>query len=224
MNSSEIKKQVKKFRSEYGLRVITMQALEEVFEKQGFTIVDFNPVSNDPDTATVIENLGFSEMILHSNAFLYADSKYRLIFINEKLNEEERKIVLAHEEGHYICGHAFTKNVIGHDVIEEREANEFSHYLLRESVLSRFKIRAARHKKLLIVGAAAASISIGGSVASKEYHDRKIYEGEYYVTLHGEKYHKKDCITIEGHEIRRLTKADFYSGDYEPCEVCHPER
>ena len=133
MNNAEVKKQVRRFRSEFGVRDVTSHSLVAVFERQGFTIIDFNSVSNDADTETVIENLGLSEMILHENAFLYADSNYRLVFINEKLNEEERRIVLAHEEGHYYCGHAFTKSVIGHNVTEEQEANEFAHYLLQEN-------------------------------------------------------------------------------------------
>ena len=224
MNNANVKKQVRRFRSEFGIRDATIRSLEGAFEKQGFTIVDFNPISNDADTETVIKNLGLSGMVLHENAFLYTDSKYRLVFINEKLNEEERRIVLAHEEGHYYCGHAFTKNVIGHSVTEEQEANEFAHYLLRENFRSRVKKRAARHKKLLIIGGAVVGITVGGGVASKEYHDRQLYEGEYYVTMHGEKYHLENCVTIQGHETRRLTKEDVESGKYEPCSVCQPEK
>ena len=57
----------------------------------------------------------------------------------------------------------------------------------------------------------------------KKYHDRKIYEGNYYVTVHGEKYHLRNCMTIEGHYVRRLTKKDIESGEYEPCSVCIPD-
>ena len=224
MNNVDVKKQVRRFRSEYGVRDVTIHSLEDAFERQGFTIIDFNPVSNDADTETVIKNLGVGEIILHENAFLYADSNYRLVFINEKLNEEERRIVLAHEEGHYYCGHTFTKTVIGHNVTEEQEANEFAHYLLRENFRSRVKKGAARHKKLLVIVGAVVGITIGGGVASKEYHNRQLYEGEYYVTMHGEKYQLENCVTIQGHETRRLTKEDVESGKYEPCSVCQPEK
>ena len=67
-------------------------------------------------------------------------------------------------------------------------------------------------------------ITIGVVVASKEYHDRQLYEGEYYVTMHGEKYHLENCVTIQEHETRRLTKEDVESGKYEPCSVCLPEK
>lgn len=142
MNNADVKKLVRRFRSEFGVSDVTRHSLEDAFERQGFTIIDYNPISNDVDKETVIENLGLAEMILHENSFLYADSNYRLVFVNEKVNEEERRIVLAHEEGHYYCGHAFTKNVIGHNVIEEHEANEFAHYLLQENFRFRVKKRS----------------------------------------------------------------------------------
>ena len=46
-----------------------------------------------------------------------------------------------------------------------------------------------------------AGLAAGGGVASKEIHNWQIYEEEYYVTEHGEKYHLKDCVTLEGYEI-----------------------
>ena len=82
MNSSEIKKLVGRFRSEFDIREVTAEALEDVFQRQGFTVVDFNPILNDPDVTTVIESLGLTDMIRHSDGFLYTDSNYRLVFIN----------------------------------------------------------------------------------------------------------------------------------------------
>ncbi|MBQ8305356.1 MAG: ImmA/IrrE family metallo-endopeptidase [Blautia sp.] len=197
--------------------------METIFQKQGFTIVEFNPVLNDPDVSTVIENLGLTDMVRRSNGFLYMDSNYRLVFVNEKLNEDERKIVLAHEEGHYLCGHAFTREVVGRNVAEEQEANEFSHYLLQDPVNVRASRAISRYKKPLIIGAVVAGLAGGGSAVSREYREQQLYQGEYYVTMHGEKYHKKNCVTIEGHEVRRLTKEDVESGKYEPCSVCQPD-
>ena len=63
---------------------------------------------------------------------------------------------------------------------------------------------------------------IGSEIAVKEHRERKIYEGEYYVTEHGTKYHLKGCVTIEGHKVRRLTKEDVKAGKYVPCSVCQP--
>lgn len=220
MNTLEIKKLVSKFRQEYGIRNVTVESLEEIFRTQGFTIIDFNPVVNDPDVTTVIKSLRLHDRISHSSGFVYVDGNYRLLFLNEKLNKEERLVVLAHEEGHYYCGHTCSRNEVGRTVIEEQEANEFSHYLLHGTVRSRVSNIASKYKKPLIIGGVIAGLAAGGGAALKEIHDRQIYEGEYYVTEHGEKYHLKNCITIQEHETRRLTKEDVESGTYEPCSVC----
>ena len=224
MNTSEIKRLVTKFRREFGIRDVTVGSLEEAFTKQGFTIIDFNPAVNDPDVTTVIESLGLHDRISHSSGFIYVDGNYRLVFLNEKLNAEERRVVLAHEEGHYYCGHTASRDVTGRIVIEEQEANEFSHYLLQGTVKSRVSNTASKYKKPLIIGGVIAALAVGGGAASKEIHDRQIYEGEYYVTEHGEKYHLKNCVTIQGHEMRRLTKEDVENGTYEPCSVCQPDQ
>ena len=224
MNSEEVKRRVKAFRREYKVEEVTAESLQEIFQKQGFMIIEYNPVINDPDVTTVIENLGLKEMIVHGNGFLYTDENYRLVFVNEKLNEEEKRILLAHEQGHYYCGHSSTKNIVGRNVQEEYEANEFAHYLLQRSVKQAVSDTASRYKKQLIVGIILIGLAIGSYAAAKEYRDRQLYEGEYYVTMHGEKYHKLSCVTIQGHETRRLTKEDIETGSYEPCSVCQPDK
>jgi len=224
MNSEDVKRRVKAFRREYKVEEVTLESLQEIFQKQGFMIIEYNPVINDSDVTTVIENLGLKEMIAHGNGFLYTDENYRLVFVNEKLNEEEKRILLAHEQGHYYCGHSGTKNIVGRNVQEEYEANEFAHYLLQRRVKQVVADTASRYKKPLIIGLILIGLVIGSCAAAKEYRDRQLYEGEYYVTMHGEKYHEPSCVTIQGHETRRLTKEDIETGKYEPCSVCQPDK
>ncbi len=224
MNNTEIKKRVKEFRKEFAVREVTVNVLEAVFSCQGFTIIEYNPVMNDEDVNTVVKNLGLEEMISHTNGFLYADANYRLVFISEKLSMAERLLVLSHEEGHYYCGHTKNKSIVGHTVTEEYEANEFTHFLLRKSIRKEIIGFASRHRKSLIISTVIAGLAAGGGIASKEYQEKQLYEGEYYVTMHGEKYHLEGCVTIEGHETRRLTKEDVESGKYKPCSVCQPDK
>ena len=224
MKNGEIKKKVKEFRREYNVKEISSDSLETIFIKQGFTIIEYNPVINDPDVTTVIQNLGLTDMIAHSNGFLYVDSNYRLVFINEKLNDTEKVILYAHEEGHYYCGHTKAITVVGRTVQEEYEANEFAHYLLQKSLLEKAKDLIPKYKKQVTIGALLLFLVLGSCVAAKEYHDRMLYMGDYYITEHGEKYHRRTCVTLQDHEVRRLTKEDVKTGNYEPCSVCQPDK
>ncbi len=222
MNTTEIKKKVREFKRQYLLRDVTYPSLREVFEKQGFTVIEFNPVVNDPDVETVIRSLKLSDMIAHSKGFLYVDKNYRILFVNEKLSEDEKVLVLAHEEGHYFCGHMSQPGIVGKDVKDEHEANEFSHYLLEDTARDKTKRLTKKYRKWIVSVIAVVFVTVLVFIAVKEYHDQQLYEGEYYVTENGEKYHKADCITIQDSEVRRLTKEDVKSGKYQACEVCQP--
>ncbi len=224
MDSGRVKQTVRKFRKEFAIKEVTPAVLEEVFEKQGFTVIEFNSVVNDPDVTTVIRSLGLSEMTARSNGFLYVDRSYRLVFVNDKLSEKERLLVLAHEEGHYYCGHTSRSPVVGRSVEEEYEANEFAHFLLKNTIPDKGRAFVRRHWKPFAAGGAALVLAAGGGFAARKAHDRSLYEGEFYVTETGEKYHLKNCVTIEGSEVRRLTKEDVLSGNYEPCSVCQPQQ
>ena len=225
MQAADIKKKVKQFRHEYGMKeTVTCGQLESILDKQGFTIVEFYHLENDPDVETLIKSLGLTETIKNRDGFLYMDEHFRIIFVNEQLSEAEKRIVLAHEEAHYYCGHCSVSRVVGRGVEEEFEANEFVHFLLTPGISWRIRSFAARHRKKLIAAGIITALICGGGYALHEYRERQLYEGEYYVTMHGEKYHREDCVTIAGHEIRRLTKEDVKTGAYEPCEVCRPDR
>ncbi len=223
MNSADIKKEVRKFRRRYSLDSVTYDSLRTIFERQGFTIIEFNPAVNDPDVDMVIRSLGLSDMILRSKGFLYADKTYRLLFVSEKLSEEEKMLVLAHEEGHYSCGHTVRPGILGQDVKDEFEANEFAHYLMKDPLRNRIRRFAVRFRRQILAGGIAVIFAGAVGIGLKQYHDRKLYEGEYYVTQNGTKYHRADCITIQDSDVRRLTKEDVKSGQYEACEVCGPQ-
>ena len=52
-------------------------------------------------------------------------------------------------------------------------------------------------------------------------HAKNVYYGEYYVTPSGTKYHTKDCNFVSGKKnIHRLTKEEYESGEYKPCQIC----
>lgn len=63
----------------------------------GYTIIEFNYIYNDESVAILIEKLNLSEHIIRNKGFTYADSRHRLIFINESLSDEEKLMDIMHE-------------------------------------------------------------------------------------------------------------------------------
>ncbi len=225
MKVPAVKRSVHTFLRDYRLEDVTVQDLLAIFENQGFIVLEFNPVIqvNDPDIQTVISSLKLEEMIVRSSGFLYLDSHYRLVFVNEKLSEREKLLVLAHEEAHFYLGHASQSPTVGRDVLEEYEANEFVHYLLFPSSRRTLKKIWRRFRPLILIALLLVGLALGGSLTAKKQVERTLYEGEFYVTEHGKRYHRKGCVTIQGRAVRRLTKEDALSGNYEPCSVCQPD-
>ena len=148
------KKLACKFRKEYKINKLTASALSEILTKQGYTVVNFNSLYNEPDVAELINTLNLSDFVKERKGFTYADSNHRIVFVNEDLSEQEKLLVLLHEEGHIYCGHLTEKSIIGRDVIQEYEANEFVHYMLNETFFQKiiyiYNIKCKVTKKYLI--------------------------------------------------------------------------
>ncbi len=202
----------------YRPKEITYEYMKNILEDTGYTIVEFG--SSD-DSETIIHELNLRSYADNSRGFTYADSNYRLVFINDDLSEEEKRIVISHEAGHIFCRHLKNSPVIGEDVIEEYEANEFVHRLLNLNAAERFVLTVRKHKiasllctVIVILSAAASAAAVNEALESKYY-------GEYYVTGSGTKYHTSDCYIIQDkRSIRRLTNDDMKENKYEPCEIC----
>ena len=223
MDKHEIKKVATRFRSQYIKEQLTLDGIKEVLRNQGYTIIEFNHIFNDEDVATVIDELHLLSMIDKSKGFTYVDRNHRLVFLHEDLSNEEKLLVLAHEEGHIFCKHFHHSPIIGVDVEEEYEANEFAHYILNPSVISEVGEQIKRHKRVTIAVAIVLVFCLVGGIGWSHIAKERTYYGEYYVTSSGNKYHEKDCIFVKNKtDVRRLTEEEFESGEYEACQVCLP--
>lgn len=220
---NEVKKKAQSFMKEYGLQYVTLENLRSAIQKQGYTIVEYNNIFNDENVAALIDALGLENFCERSKGFTYADTKRRLVFLHENLSDKEKLMILAHEEGHIYCNHLTSTPVLGRDVIEEHEANEFAHYLLNQSVWQKIGYVVKGHKKTsATIVVAIALLVVSGFVGYKIYCGNTYY-GEYYITSTGNKYHDKDCGYVKGKgNIERLTIEQYESGEYEPCGVCLP--
>ena len=163
MNS---KRQAADFKKKYRLNQITSKSLCFVFNRQGYIVVEFNGI-NDIDEVTALKDaLGLGVFMEQSRCFTYRDDKYRIVFINENLNEEERLVALAHEEGHIWNDHLTKDNVIGNDVIQEYEANEFAHYLLKDKTGKKTSVIVLLCALVAVAGIIAGIVAVTAAVNS----------------------------------------------------------
>lgn len=213
------RKQVKEFIKKYRLREINARTLQKAMEMQGYTIVEFNGRYEQEDVGELIKLLDLDEYVRRSKGFTYHSDKYRLVFVNESLNEEERVIVLAHEEGHIWHDHMQRENRVGEDVIQEYEANEFAHYLLENR-----RPRQRNAKRIVIAAIVITLLTVTGFWCAERNGGTDAYTENFYVTQTGTKYHVKGCMYIRNKtDVRKMTREEYESGEYEPCRACLPE-
>lgn len=221
--SNAARMKAKAFLKDYRLGEVTLEDLRRIITSQGYTIVEFNHIFNNEDVAALIEALGLGETVKEAKGFTYADRHRRLVFVHEDLSDYEKLLVLAHEEGHIYCEHISSVPVMGRDVSEEHEANEFTHYILNRSVTDRIGQFLKEKKKLIGTAAIILAVCVMGLLLWNAVQKERSYQGVYYLTVSGDKYHEEDCIFVKDKtNIHRMTKDEYESGEYEPCGVCLP--
>ena len=221
--SHEIKKKVVSFVRSERLSSVTCQSLSNAVKNLGYTIIGFTRGINDKNVETLISEFQLNDLVKTSNGFIFSSGDYRLLFVNNDLSPKEKTIVLAHEIGHIVCKHVHSDQGIGFDVQEEYEANEFAHYLLNSSVSQKTTAWITTHKKAVISIIVVFVLILGSISITLTVKKQNSYYGEYYITSTGSKYHKKNCVFVKNkNDVRRLTKEEFESGDYEPCQTCLP--
>ncbi len=221
---SNARTKAKQFLAEYKLKAVTLESIRSVLKQQGYTIIEFNNIFNDEQVATLIDALRVEKNTEQSKAFTYVDRYRRLVFLNEDLSDDEKLVVLAHEEGHIYCNHFTATPIIGKDVVEEHEANEITHYILNPSLVQRWITTIKQHKKAAVISLALCLAILIGALVFASIQKEKSYYGEFYLTSSGNRYHQDGCIFVKDKTtVHRMTVDEFLSGDYEPCGICLPE-
>ena len=195
------------FKRQHKLTELTYDSLSDTLSTLGYSIVEYGAL-NSESVKSLISVHGLERYTV-SRSFTFTDSFNKLIFLDSSLSEKDKLIYLAHEAGHIVCGHS-----IDATGAENKDADLFADYLLG--------LHTTGKKTKVLVGIVLVIVII--TVALIIFWLNSYY-GEYYVTEFGEKYHLKDCMYVENAEHpRRFTMADYYSGKYEPCQVCEPEK
>jgi len=221
--SKDVRCKAKNLLLEYRIGKITLDNLIYIIEQQGFEIIEYSQRDRTDSVWTLLQTLNLIPYAESGKAFAYKFGKSKLLFICEEMTADEKLYALAHEEGHIAFGHLRNSACGGNVVEEEYIANEFAHCLLNPPLWLKAVVTIKSHKKQSVWIAVIAVVLAVAIPVTVNIIQSQSYYGEYYVTENGTKYHEKDCMTIKGKDnVRRLTEKDYYSGEYDPCQVCNP--
>ncbi len=221
MNNRPAKAAAEGLLKQYRLSRPTLDALCRALAGAGYELIDFDPEGPSESLSLLTEKLEIRPWVLQQNAFTYRKGSLRLVFVRESLGTEEKKLALAHELGHILCGHMDGAGLTGGSAAEEFEANEFVHALFSPSLPLRVRNGFLNHKARFLAAAAAVIVLAAGALYLADSLSAAGYYGEYYVTTGGSRYHTRDCQVIRSRtNVSRLTVEQYESGRYTPCLLC----
>ncbi|OQB13123.1 MAG: hypothetical protein BWY15_01922 [Firmicutes bacterium ADurb.Bin193] len=222
--TSKIKQAAYKFLKEYKIKKLTLERITEIIRSQGYKIIRFGKAYNEKNIEILINGLELKGYVQAYSAFTYTDDKYRLVFLEDNISEDEALILLTHEEGHIYNGHFGETVIAGKNTLDEFEANEFTHYVINPTKISKATTLVSNHKVASIIVSIFVLFAIGVSIANPSMLKHQTYYGNYYVSPTGTRYHKEDCFYIRDKTTKgRVTKEDIEGRNLEPCKVCLPE-
>lgn len=104
-------------------RNLSYAQLEQIFFSLGYEIVFFNKYDNSHHVQELIKTYELEDEISHRKSFLLVDNFIKLLFLHERMGEDELIHYMLHELGHIWLNHLpDTYN----DDKQEREADEFA--------------------------------------------------------------------------------------------------
>ena len=220
---TQAKRNAKEILLQYGISKPTLENVIFIIEEHGYELLEYSRNGTSSAIYQVIQKLNLLPYALSGKAFAYRNNDTKVVFVCEEMSAPEKLYALAHELGHIVCyhlGNGMTEN----EVEQEYMANEFAHFLLNPPFTLKVAVWVKNHKKATIISAISILLAIVVVVVGVNIAQSKTYYKEYYITEGGEKYHEKDCIFVKDKtNTRRLTEKDFYSGEYDPCQICLPD-
>lgn len=220
---TQAKTNAKEILLRFGISEPTLENLIYIIEEHGYELLEYSRNDTISPIYQVIQKLNLLPYALSGKAFAYRNNDTKVVFICEEMSAPEKLYALAHELGHivsYHLGNGMTEN----EVEQEYMANEFAHFLLNPPITLKVVVWVKNHKKATLISALSILLIFAIVIVGINIAQSKTYYKEYYVTEGGEKYHEEDCIFVKDKtNTRRLTEKDFYSGEYEPCQVCLPD-
>lgn len=210
-------KEARQFLLPLRLRCFSSADLEQALSDRGFTLVEYNRLSNDRDVTTLLTSLHLVEYAAQHSAFTYADAALRIVFVQENLSESERQILLSHELGHVCCHHLDTAHPTLTGVFEEQEANEFSGQLMA------YNRRCRSLRSVLLTLGVLCCIAF---VCAILHWGRLPLHGlpgsdQVCLTHSGECYHRSNCLYVRGRsDILYVTVEEAEDAGYRPCRFC----
>lgn len=179
--------------------------IKQYLERTGWNTVYFNTPSGD----ALIEKLNLGSVSEKTDGFVYQAGSLKYVFVNSRLNRQDKLITLIHESAHIFLEHDLS-NITKKD---EADAWNFTYKVTHGRGAARFFLQFAACIVMALFGAVIATAAI------TPFDDT--CDARFYVTCSGERYHTSDCRYLSGKNCMVISQDALTQ--YKPCSVCNPK-
>ncbi len=210
--------------------------LKRIIECNQFTIIEYKKHTNSEPVSELIKRLNLENEIEQNDSFLYINNNLKLVFINTGISDEDKCALLRHELGHICDPDLKNDNLPNSRIKREEFANEFSCFAKNPGICFMIYVFLIKKWKLLAGVTALISCILAclfiintptippAKPVANDASANVSYDGAYYVTPSGKKYHKKHCIIIKyKNNLSQITLNEAINDGYKPCMICNPQ-
>ncbi len=205
-------KSAQKFIKRYRLKKnYTYDDLKMIAGKQGCSVYEWNPDS--PKDEDYLRRADCWNIAQTNDGFSCRVSDTKISFIKKTLIEQEKKILLLHENIHVFYGHVNQNKSLS--VTQEKRTTDTHHMI--DIILS--------YKKYIVLFVVINIILVSiicGTILSPR--TQAVLSNGVYITPTGHHYHRETCQYGEEYINSFLIDRQTAEEHYLPCDLCNPEK
>ena len=208
----KIYKSAQKFIRRYNLKKdYTYDDLKLISGKQGCSVYEWNP--NSPKDEDYLRRVDCWNIAQTNDGFSCRLSDTKISFIKKTLIEQEKKILLLHENIHVFYGHINQNKPLS--VTEEKQTTDTHRTIDIILKYKNFALLSFIVKLLLILSLCFIYLSPKTQI--------NLSDG-VYITPSGYHYHRESCQYGEEYMNSFIIDKQTAEEHYLPCDLCNPEK
>lgn len=224
--TNEILKVAKQYKRRLRKKQVNVESTIEYLNKIGYTVCFYDDTKGQ-NLLREYNLLTYSEK---AYALTYSTRNHKLVFVSDKISQEEKLCAILHETGHILLHHLEKCDSVQNNQMSEVQADTFAQFVLsppKQPIKAYISIALV---SAVATGAVSAFLSfhiisqtnyIPGTQATPTATTQPLSADLVYITKTGTRYHRSDCIYTKDKDCISITREEAEK-QYTPCSICRP--
>lgn len=228
--NNNVLKVAKKYRRNFIRKQVNVENVISYLSRIGYSVFFYS----DTKGRHLLMEHNLEEHSEKVYALTYSTRNDKLVFVSDKISQEEKLHALLHETGHILLGHLEKRDSVQDDQMAEIQADAFVQYVLFPP-----KVPVMSYVSLAVIcfavsGALYAYMGAQPTEPANNTQKTEITDTAatqaptqspsadlVYITKTGTRYHRADCMYTKDKDCISITREEAEKR-YTPCSICRP--